>query len=179
MLIFGPLAGPTTSAVTLYAVSSAGSLMTVPSSTTSSAGNVTLDPASSSSSLSTVSTSSRATFSCLPPQRTIAYTRELPLPCACPASLDALWPREPSDPRRARHEPDMPSYVHETTAGGLLPGLGQASPGRCGSMVPVPADPADRRGGAGTRVRMSVGREPRCCERPGGAISKHMGPWPT
>src|SRR5262249_55943056 len=137
-------AGPTTSAVTWYSVSSAGSLMTVPSSTTSSAGNVTLDPASPSS-LSTVSTSSRATFSCLPPQRTIAYTRELPLPCACPAPLDALWPPGPSDPRRARHEPDMPSYVHETPSGDLLPGFGQTSPGRCSSMVPVPprreADP--------------------------------------
>src|SRR6516162_5916251 len=175
MLIVGPLAGPTTSAVTWYSVSSAGSLMTVPSSTTSSAGNVTLDPASPSS-LSTVSTSSRATFSCLPPQRTIAYTRELPLPCACPAPLDVLWPREPSDPRRARHEPDTPSYVHETTTGDLLPGLGQTPPGRCGSTVPVLAGPADRRGGgAGTRVLISVGREPRCCERLGGAISKHWG----
>ena len=46
-------------------------------------------------------------------------------------------------------------------------------------MVSVPADPADRRGGAGTRVRISVGREPRCCERLSGAISKHMGLWPT
>src|SRR6516165_5965590 len=163
MLIFGPLAGPTTSAVTSYLLSSAASLMTVPSSTTSSAGNVTLDPVSSSSSLSTVSTSSRATFSCLPPQRTIAYTRELPLPCACPAPLDVLWPREPSDPRRARHEPDTPSYVHETTTGDLLPGSGQTPPGRCGSTVPVLAGPADRRGGgAGTRVRISIGREPRC-----------------
>src|ERR1700722_1551746 len=35
-----------------------------------------LDPALPSS-LSTVTTSSSATFSCLPPQRTIAYTREL------------------------------------------------------------------------------------------------------
>src|SRR5260370_16677019 len=35
-----------------------------------------LDPALPSS-LSTVTTSSSATFSCLPPQRTIAYTRDL------------------------------------------------------------------------------------------------------
>src|SRR6516225_6448947 len=121
MLIFGPAAGPTTSAVTRYPPSSAGSLITDSPSTTSSAGSVMVAP-SSSASLSMVSTSSRATFSCLPPQRTIAYTRELPLPCACPAPLDVLWPREPSDPRRARHEPDTPSYVHETTTGDLLPG---------------------------------------------------------
>src|SRR5258707_7103324 len=35
-------------------------------------------------SLSTFSTSSTDTFSCRPPQRTIAYTRELSLPRACP-----------------------------------------------------------------------------------------------
>src|SRR5215470_2646865 len=149
MLIFGPAAGPTTSAVTWYPVSSAGSLMTVPSSTTSSAGNVTLDPASPSS-LSTVSTSSRATFSCLPPQRTIAYTRELPLPCACPAALGALWPPGPSDPRRARHEPDTPSYVHETTTDDLLPSSpSRTCPAVTGSlpnMLPVPAGRPAHRG---------------------------------
>src|SRR5215470_11478753 len=150
MLIFGPLAGPTTSAVTSYLLSSAASLMTVPSSTTSSAGNVTLDPASSSASLSTVSTSSRATFSCLPPQRTIAYTRELPLPCACPAALGALWPPRPSDPRRARHEPDTPSYVHETTTDDLLPSSpSRTCPAVTGSlpnMLPVPAGRPAHRG---------------------------------
>src|SRR5580692_4933996 len=92
--------------------------MTVLPSTTSSAGNVTLDPASSSASLSTVSTSSRATFSCLPPQRTIAYTRELPLPVCVPRRH---WP---SRRLRARHEHDMPSYVHERDPRPALPGLG-------------------------------------------------------
>ena len=48
--------------------------MTSPSpSTTSKAGSITLEPVSPGS-LSTVRTSSSATFSCLPPQRTIAYT---------------------------------------------------------------------------------------------------------
>src|SRR5579875_3584845 len=75
MLILGPAASPTMSAVTRYRPSSAGSLTTRSPSTTS-AGSVTLEPASPGS-LSTVSTSSSATFSCLPPQRTIAYTREL------------------------------------------------------------------------------------------------------
>ena len=65
--------------------------MTLPSSTTRSAGSVMLDPGSSSASLSTVSTSSRATFSCLPPQRTIAYTRELPLP-VCVPRCRRTWP---------------------------------------------------------------------------------------
>src|SRR5438034_5530313 len=52
--------------------------MTLPSSTTSTAGSVTLEPVSPAS-VSTVRTSSTAAFSCLPPQRTIAYTRELSL----------------------------------------------------------------------------------------------------
>src|SRR5580693_3522678 len=47
--------------------------MILPSSTTSRAGSVTLAPTSPVS-VSTVSTSSTAAFSCLPPQRTIAYT---------------------------------------------------------------------------------------------------------
>src|SRR6516164_2973300 len=55
--------------------------MTLPSSTTSTAGSVTLDPTSPAR-VSTVRTSSTAAFSCLPPQRTIAYTEELSL-CLC------------------------------------------------------------------------------------------------
>src|SRR5258708_23798022 len=47
--------------------------MTLPSSTTSRVGSVTLAPTSPAS-LSTVRTSSTDAFSCLPPQRTIAYT---------------------------------------------------------------------------------------------------------
>src|SRR5512139_1978661 len=80
MLILGPLTAPMISAVISYLASSAGALTTLSPSTTSSAGNVTDEPASPAS-LSTVSTSSTATFSCLPPQRTIAYTAE-PLPYA-------------------------------------------------------------------------------------------------
>src|SRR5713226_3904519 len=52
--------------------------MTLPSSTTSKADRVTLEPTSPAS-VSTVRTSSTAAFSCLPPQRTIAYTRDLSL----------------------------------------------------------------------------------------------------
>src|SRR6266571_9571260 len=73
MLIFGPLTGPRISAVTWYPPSTAGSLMTLPPSTTSTAGSVRLEPTSPAS-LSTVRTSSTDAFSCLPPQRTIAYT---------------------------------------------------------------------------------------------------------
>src|SRR6266851_5910728 len=47
--------------------------MTLSSSTTSTAGSVRLEPTSPAS-LSTVKTSSTDAFSCLPPQRTIAYT---------------------------------------------------------------------------------------------------------
>src|SRR3954449_2420344 len=74
MLILGPLVAPRISALTTYLDSSAAALTTLSPSTTSSAGNVTVEPTSPAS-LSTVSTSSTATFSCLPPQRTIAYTR--------------------------------------------------------------------------------------------------------
>src|ERR1700733_6599605 len=56
--------------------------MTLSSSMTSTAGSVTLEPTSPAS-LSTVRTSSTDAFSCLPPQRTIAYT-ENSLPCASP-----------------------------------------------------------------------------------------------
>src|SRR5215469_11637678 len=73
MWIFGPAASPTISAVTRYLPSSAGSLMTLPSSTTSTAGRLTLAPISPDS-LSTVRTSSTDAFSCLPPQHTTAYT---------------------------------------------------------------------------------------------------------
>src|ERR1700729_417549 len=51
--------------------------MTLPSSITSTAGRVTLEPTSPAS-LSTVRTSSTDAFSCLPPQRTIAYTENSP-----------------------------------------------------------------------------------------------------
>src|SRR3954470_8472534 len=73
MLIFGPLVAPRISAVTSYLATSAGALTTLSPSTTSTAGSVTVEPISPAS-LSTFSTSSTATFSCLPPQRTIAYT---------------------------------------------------------------------------------------------------------
>src|SRR5690242_8537289 len=78
MLILGPAASPTMSAVTWYRPTSAGSLITRSPSTTSRAGSVMLSPTSPES-LSTVTTSSSVTFSCRPPQRTIAYTRELSL----------------------------------------------------------------------------------------------------
>src|ERR1700722_397749 len=86
MLILGPLTAPTISAVTRYPPSSAGSLMTLPSSTTSKVGSVTLDPTSPDS-LSTVRTSSTDAFSCLPPQRTIAYTESLSSLCQPAAKI--------------------------------------------------------------------------------------------
>src|SRR5215469_8538009 len=88
MLIFGPAAGPRISAVTWYPPSSALSLITWPPSTMSTAGSVTVEPISPAS-LSTVRTSSTDALSCLPPQRTIAYTKELSLPGASlPWELD-------------------------------------------------------------------------------------------
>src|SRR5215475_8257098 len=72
--------------------------MTLPSSTTSTAGSVTLEPISPAS-VSTVRTSSTAAFSCLPPQRTIAYTRELSL-CLVRA---LLWCGPAPCQRRSAH----------------------------------------------------------------------------
>src|ERR1700730_9796027 len=72
--IFGRLTAARISAVTWYFASSPAALTTLSPATTSSAGNVPVSPTFPAS-LSTVSTSSTATFSCLPPQRTIAYTR--------------------------------------------------------------------------------------------------------
>src|SRR5579859_4801383 len=83
MLILGPLASPTTSAATWYLPSSSGSLTTLPPSTTSRAGSVRVEPTSPVR-RSTVRTSSTDAFSCLPPQRTIAYTETLFPSCADP-----------------------------------------------------------------------------------------------
>src|SRR4051794_36840245 len=85
MLIFGPLVAPRISAVTSYLATSPGALTTLSPSTTRSAGSVTVEPISPAN-LSTVTTSSTATFSCLPPQRTIAYTAE-PFLCVPRARL--------------------------------------------------------------------------------------------
>src|SRR5215469_1487435 len=74
MLIFGPAAGPRISAVTWYPPSSARSLITFSPSTMSTAGSVMVEPTSPAS-LSTVRTSSTDALLCLPPQRTIAYTK--------------------------------------------------------------------------------------------------------
>src|SRR5215831_8657549 len=79
--------------------------MTLPSSTSSTAGSVTLEPTSPAS-LSTVRTSSTDAFSCLPPQRTIAYT-ENSLPCAGP----------PRDPRLDANRPAC--VAHDPVTGVL------------------------------------------------------------
>src|SRR5450631_635106 len=87
--------------------------MTWSPSTTSRAGSVMLEPTSPDS-LSTVTTSSSATFSCLPPQRTIAYTRELSLSLGYSLRFPAC-PGTPVSPRRARLN------VHRDPRSGLLP----------------------------------------------------------
>src|ERR1700677_4805153 len=88
--------------------------MTRSPSTTSRAGSIMLEPALPGS-LSTVTTSSSATFSCLPPQRTIAYTRGLSLfPCAFLAC-----PGAPVSPRRARL--NSLELAHGVPRSGLLP----------------------------------------------------------
>src|SRR5262249_39577992 len=141
--------------------------MTLPSSTTSTAGSVTLDPTSPAR-VSTVRTSSTAAFSCLPPQRTIAYTEELSL-CLCGpiALLRGCGPRT----RRGARQPCTGTLATQprirpvrwvfrlSDPGGRrclrrrLPGwlgghVGGAPPPRGG---PPPAPPAARPGRAGPR----------------------------
>src|SRR6266851_3558699 len=100
MLIFGPATAPRISAVILYRPSSAGLLMTLSSSTTSKAVRFTLEPTSPAS-VSTVRTSSTAAFSCLPPQRTIAYTEN---------SLSALFgPSVPPAEAGRHHDKGLPA----------------------------------------------------------------------
>src|SRR6516165_2514780 len=129
--------------------------MTRSPSTTSRAGSVMLSPAAPSS-LSMVTTSSRATFSCLPPQRTIAYTREL--------SFVALSLRAPArrwSPRRLactsgpaqRTTPDRQDYqtaAHprtRTVRGLPPPGSRQAAPScACAGSATAAAAGAGRLG---------------------------------
>ena len=73
MVIFGPLVGLTTSAVTLTLASLPASLVTVEPSTSRSGVRSMLSPASPFT-LSMMRTSPTDTFSCRPPARTIAYT---------------------------------------------------------------------------------------------------------
>src|SRR6266567_5990402 len=75
--------------------------MTLPSSTTSTAGSVTLEPTSPAS-VSTVRTSSTDAFSCLPPQRTIAYTENSLSACAGPTRCSAAADH--------RHEEGLASF---------------------------------------------------------------------
>src|SRR5437879_567128 len=143
--------------------------MTLPSSTTSTAGSVTLDPTSPDS-VSTVRTSSTAAFSCLPPQRTIAYTEELSL-CLC--GPVALFPQP-----RTRHEVGLVSSAPGTLGNPALdpscalaiqairpqpPPRPQALPARR-LPRPCPAGPAPGSrpaGGAGPRTAGPWWRPPR------------------
>src|SRR5487761_1601190 len=91
MLILGPLAAPTISAATWEPPSSSASVTTLSPSTTSRTGSVSVEPTSPVR-RSTVRTSSTDAFSCLPPQRTIAYTETLFPLCADPSR----FPRQPT-----------------------------------------------------------------------------------
>src|ERR1700722_20143745 len=175
MLILGPLVAPRISAVISYRPSSAGSLMTLSSSTTRTAGSVTLDPTSPVS-LSTVRTSSTDAFSCLPPQRTIAYTanssplhrpgRGLRLQHTCSRQFRARGPVSVAHrlssrgAARANSCAEDPGYQNQDVP--RPPG----QPGRavCGSAVPVRV--GDGRPGAAARPGRAVGGPRR---RPGAA----------
>src|SRR4029077_4153022 len=100
--------------------------MTRSPSTPSRAVSVTLEPTSPGS-LSTVRTSSSATFSCLPPQRTIAYTRELSLSFALPSVPRNSGVTTAGCLERAHGRPHMRAYSRRSR----LPDVGAGTnPGR-------------------------------------------------
>src|SRR5213083_1271246 len=100
--------------------------MTRSPSTTSRAVSVTLEPTSPGS-LSTVRTSSSATFSCLPPQRTIAYTRELSLSFALPSVPRNSGVTTAGSLERAHGRPHMRAYSRRSRLPDLSAGT---NPGR-------------------------------------------------
>src|SRR5262245_14578188 len=131
--------------------------MTLPSSTTSTAGSVTLDPTSPGR-VSTVRTSSTAAFSCLPPQRTIAYTEELSL-CLCgPIALfRGCGPRTRGGARQpCTGHPDDPALESVLCAGSS----GYQTPAADASGAACPADPPAASGGPGSRVAARRRRRP-------------------
>src|SRR5215475_7634376 len=98
----------------------------------STAGKVIVEPTSPTS-LSTVRTSSTDALLCLPPQRTIAYTKELSLPDASPPPNHSLvrTSRQPGPPTlraarqwAARHadEKEYQTTRRSVARGGVLPG---------------------------------------------------------
>src|SRR5690348_3071205 len=112
--------------------------MTLPSSTTSTAGSVTLEPTSPAS-VSTVRTSSTDAFSCLPPQRTIAYTEELSL-CLCGPNALSRQERTTGTKRGspALHrtlEPSLGSVLCAGTSGYQTPAAADASDAACPSVL--------------------------------------------
>src|SRR6516162_11639182 len=124
--------------------------MTLPSSTTSTAGSVTMDPTSPDS-VSTVRTSSTAAFSCLPPQRTIAYTEELSL-ClvrahrAVPAAAEQARSGARQPLHRAPWEPSPGSVLCAGSSGYQTPAAADASGAACPPVL------ATASGGPGSRV---------------------------
>src|SRR5215472_11923714 len=125
--------------------------MTLPSSTTSTAGSVTLEPTSPAS-VSTVRTSSTDAFSCLPPQRTIAYTEELSL-CLC--GPNALFR-------------GLADHRHEEGLASLAPGtLGTQPWNRPVRWHLRLSDPGGRRG-LGRRLPVGAHRRIRRARLPGG-----------
>src|SRR5690242_2534727 len=106
--------------------------MTRSPSTTSRAVSVTLEPTSPGS-LSTVRTSSSATFSCLPPQRTIAYTRELSLSFALPSVPRNSGITTAGSLERAHGRPHMRAYSRRSRLPDVSAGT---NPGRSAGLQP-------------------------------------------
>src|SRR6266849_2601710 len=108
--------------------------MTLPSSTTSTAGSVTLEPTSPAS-VSTVRTSSTDAFSCLPPQRTIAYTENSLSACAgptrCSAAADHRHEEGLASSAPGTLEPSPGSVLCAGTSGYQTPAAADASGAAC------------------------------------------------
>src|SRR5580700_4319901 len=132
--------------------------MTLPSSTTSTAGSVTLEPTLPAR-VSTVRTSSTDAFSCLPPQRTIAYTEELSLsacagPTRCSADADHRHEEGLASFAPGTLEPSPGSVLCAGTSGYQTPAAADASGEACPSVLTAAS------GGPGSRVAARRRRRP-------------------
>src|SRR5512144_2456176 len=161
MRIFGPFACPTTSAFTVTDPSASYVAVTASPSTSRSAGRVTRDPGSSPSEL-TVTTSPTATLYCLPPLRTIAYTRGL-LSWSCSGRAS---PRTRGNGHVARaegpaYEPASgwvkpPGRAGHPSSGGAATVASLAGSSLAGSSLAGFPEPRDARGRRGREHALSA-----------------------
>src|SRR4051794_1618662 len=164
MVILGPLAGLTTSAVTLTPASVAASLVTVPPSTTSNGVRSMLSPGAPVT-LSISRTSPTDTFSWRPPARTIAYTgHSLSMVSETARALEPSRSSRVSgaqiggrtNARSYRLGGSPPKSPVGASAGRRVQAHTARRPGRSDDPAAVPAAPGPRRGDRGLRRRPAL-----------------------